>query len=201
MVEQENNHPGAEFKFRYQKDSGFQTLIDVGIGNELSDSGYCWAACIDMALSPFVLDELRSQIIVNSVKHEKLANGGFNSRGELNTNKLVDFVDVINESLINQKLSPRLNLIINQKFDDYHLELQKGRSVIFGIANDIGGHMMVMEKVYQDGGKYIYSVWDPGTPNLIEANIYFDNFQLYGRQQYADTKLLPFIISVGEDSK
>jgi len=201
MNEQDRFQPRLYFKFRYQKDSEFQALIENGIGNELSDSGYCWAACLDMALSPDVPEHIRMQVLIDAVNDEKLAEGVFNQRGELNTHRLGDFVDVVNEYLSNQKLLPRLNLIKNQKFDDYHLELQKGRRVVFGMADEANGHMMVMDKVYQDGGKYIYSTWDPAIPNPTEANIYFDNFQLYGRQQYADVKLLPFIVSVGKETK
>jgi hypothetical protein len=189
--------PG-EVKFVYQKDPSFQVLVDKGIGTELTSSGYCWAACLDMALSPFVLDDTqRRQIILDSVKHEKLADGAFNEKGEFNSDKAEDLVDILNNNLLAQGASVRLNLIRGQEFSDYHKELLNGRTVIFGLTNQEGAHVMLMDKVYVDGGKYIYAIYDPGVEDSIKARFYNDNFQLYGQHMYSDTKLSPFIISVG----
>jgi len=198
MLEIEPKISDFKFKFRYQKDADFQALIEQGIGHDLSESGFCWAACTDMALSPFIPENIRLKLIIDSTKHKNLESGVFTSKGELNRLRLNDFVTVINENLSMQKLSATLNLIENQRLNDYHLELQKGRTVILGIGNNNSGHTMVMEKVYQDGGKYIYSVWDPAIQNPTEAILYFDNFQLYDHQLHSDTKLFPFIISVGD---
>ena len=188
----------ADVKFRYQKDNGFQALVDSGIGRELSGSGYCWAACLDMALSPFIpQDLLRDGIIREAVGNERLGPDAFTKKGELSTEKIGDLVDAINESLDSGNLRARLKLIREQQFKDFHLELQKGRVVIFGIADENGGHVMVMDRVYQDGGKYIYATYDPAIEDPLKARRYFDNFQLYGQHIYSGLKVLPFIISVG----
>lgn len=187
-----------EVSFRYQKDPTFQILVDAGIGTELSSSGYCWAACLDMALSPFVAeDAARQQIINDSVRHQRLMRDAFTPNGELHGDKLEDMIAVVNENLSTRNLAPRLRLIDGIAFDNFHQELQKGRVVIFGIKNDEGGHTMIMDKLYVDGGKYIYAIYDPAIENPIEARSYLDNFQLYGRHMYTDTKLHNFIISVG----
>lgn len=198
MIEISPREPNNKFKFRYQKDENFQALIEQGIGHDLSDSGFCWAACVDMSLSPSVPEPIRLQIIINAVKHEKLNGNGFKENGALYRHKLEDFVDIINGTLTAQKLPSRLKYIPKRKLEDYHIELLKGRRVIFGLGNEIYGHMMIMDKVYHNEGNYYYSVWNPAIANPSEANSTFDSYQLYGRQLYADMKYHPFIISVGE---
>lgn len=188
----------ADVKFIYQKDQRFQSLVDFGIGKELSSSGYCWAACLDMALSPFVPDDsVREGVIANSVQDQRLGAEAFTANGELSSEKIGDLVDIVNENLVSGNLEARLKLLREQRFNDFHLELQKGRAVIFGIQDETGGHVMVMDRVYQDGGKYIYATYDPAIEDPIRARKYFDNFQLYGQHIYSDLKIVPFIISVG----
>jgi len=190
----------ADVKFRYQKDTRFQTLVDHGIGTELSTSGYCWAACLDMALSPFIPDEVvRNGIITDSVKDGRLGKDAFTEIGGLARDRIGDLVDVVNGRLLAQDFRARLKLIKGQPFDKFHLELQKGRTVIFGAQDKDGGHVWVMDRVYQDGGKYIYAAYDPAIEDPLEARTYFDNFQLYGYYMFSDTKILPFIISVGTE--
>lgn len=190
----------ADVKFRYQKDNGFQALVDSGIGRELSGSGYCWAACLDMALSPFIPDDaFRDSVITDSVKDERLGHDAFTSKGELVTGRMGDLVDVVNGRLSAQNSRARLKLIEGLPLNDFHLELQKGRTVIFGIQYEDGGHVMVMDRAYRDGGKYIYTAYDPAEENPLKARRSFDSLQLYGYQTYSDTKVLPFMISVGTE--
>ena len=112
----------ADVKFRYQKDQGFQSLVDSGIGKELSTSGYCWAACLDMALSPFIPDDaVRDGIITDSVKDQRLGTKAFTPNGELSSERIGDLVDVVNENLTTGNFQARLNLIREQRFSDFHL--------------------------------------------------------------------------------
>jgi hypothetical protein len=200
---EKGNRPSLpEVKFRYQRDPNFQLLVDLGIGSALSDSGYCWAACLDMALSPFVVeDKIRQGVVLDAVRDERLATGVFNAKGELLTGKIEDFVAVINETLSTGNLSPRLTLIREPRDVDFHLELQKGRIIIFGVGNKTDGHAMIMDKVYKDGGKYNYLLYDPGIEDPTKARQHVDSFELYGRTMYLDSKLHPFIISVGQEAK
>jgi len=201
-MEIEGRQLPANVKFTYQKDTSFQTLVDHGIGTELSTSGYCWAACLDMALSPFIPDDvIRKGIIAGSIKDEKLGKDAFTDIGGLAIARIGDLVDVVNGRLAVQNFSARLKLINEQTLSDFHLELQKGRTVIFGISDESDGHVMIMDRVYQDGGTYIYATYDPAIEDPLEARSYFDNFQLYGHYMYSDIKILPFIISVGAEEE
>lgn len=190
----------AEVKFLHQKDPKMQALVDVGVGESLETSGYCWAACIDMALSPFIQDDnARHEVLLNSVNHESLANGVFNKKGELLEGGISNLVDAVNRNLRAINAVPRLMLLEDADLHDYHLELLKGRAVIFGTANDNGGgHVRLMDAVYQDGGKYYYEIYDPAEEDQLKARQHINNFELYGMHTFTNTHLRPFIISVGK---
>lgn len=186
-------------EFKYQKDASMEYLRKAGIGQtELTDSGYCWAASIDMALSAFIPNpQIRENIIRATVASDTLANA-FDQKGAMSAqDHIKPLVDSLNQQLNQISQQVRANLILNPSFTDFHTELLKGRVLVFGERYQETGHIMMMEKVYVDGGTYIYVINNPAAPNALEGRSYVDNFQLYGRHMFSDAKLLPFIISIG----
>jgi hypothetical protein len=189
--------------FKFQGDPSFRYLKEAGVGKDLSNSGYCWAACIDMALSPFIPDDLlREMVIGEAVKSQKSPSEVFTANGSLLLSGLEGLLAGINSKVAETSPLVTLDLIKPAGIGDIHPELEQGRAVIFGLieGNSIG-HLMVIDGFHRDGGKYIYSVFNPASSDPVLGREYVDSFNLYGLDMYSDTKVLPLLISVGRPAR
>src|SRR3989338_8795187 len=148
MTERQSINPSnlKEVRHRYQKDPVFQNLIDQGIGKSLPDSGFCWAACADMAFSAFIPNSSIHENVMRAFINELKANVTFNEKGEFNMGENgKEFVNATMKSAGDHMVPLEAKIINEPTFNDFHEHLEQGDVLIFGLTNKEGSHVLVMD--------------------------------------------------------
>lgn len=186
-------------RYRYQRSNEYQVFVNEGMASELSTSGFCWLACLDMLSSIHLPnDKVRMETmlkIARAVNENRMLmeNGGI---------KFYDFawdyVDIIDHYFSESNIPVEPDLALLQSEKDIVKILLEGNMLIVSTANigedNLQEHMIFMDQLFfYDGGKEcMIRYWDPLNPNSNLINIKQQPFALGGKPRNISALSLVF---------
>jgi len=161
-------------QFRYQKDPMYARFQNEGIVPDLSASGLCWIACIDMALSPYAPAELdRLDLLMKLGKKMKEVNT-LDERGRFHTQHADSLRDSLQELVSVAGIPVDVSVLERQSPPEMAQVVWDGGILIWTLDNPEGGHALVLDKLLVDAGQEegVFAYWNPAYENPLQAREY-----------------------------
>jgi hypothetical protein len=189
-----------EVQFRWQRDPKYQFLVEDGIVASLDESQVCWLACIEMATSPALPDEVARLKFIRSYATE------IKNLGRLDEQGRADTLDTPKSLAIWLELRDRWNLPTQVAFLQFPprnvlVERLMARHIIsLSVTRpERGTHQLLFDRVYvHPTGNEVLSFLDPAVSNPVDARCFITHDQIdeeFRNGAKWDQYLLDFVYS------
>lgn len=167
--EQEQSQEIFPVKFCPQKGQRYLPLVESGLAENIEVSGFCWLACIDMAISTNQPNDEKRFQIVSEIAHTLKASSLLTEVGGLlyTDNSDKEFLLRINTKLSDSSIPLSLTQMEITSPMDLIRELKENKMLLLGTyQQEFSGHMILMDKIFTDNdhSEQVMGYWNPSAP-------------------------------------